>query len=126
MVACPVRQANEEDSMVRVEAIIRPLKLDDVKGALDALGVTGMTVTEVRGYGKQKGLTERYRGSEYTISLIHKMRIEMIVADETAESVVEAVCAAAYTGEIGDGKVFLSPVLDAVRIRTGERGGDAL
>jgi nitrogen regulatory protein P-II 1 len=112
--------------MIRVEAIIRPLKLDDVKTALDSLEVKGMTVTEVRGYGKQKGLTERYRGSEYTISLIHKMRVETIVEDDQADTVVEAICRAAYTGEIGDGKIFLSPVLDAVRIRTGERGADAL
>jgi nitrogen regulatory protein PII len=112
--------------MIRVEAIIRPLKLDDVKNALDALEVKGMTVTEVRGFGKQKGLTERYRGSEYTISLIHKMRVEVVVEDEQAEGVVDAVCKAAYTGEIGDGKIFLSPVIDAIRIRTGERGVDAL
>jgi nitrogen regulatory protein P-II 1 len=112
--------------MIRVEAIIRPLKLDDVKTALDSLEVKGMTVTEVRGYGKQKGLTERYRGSEYTISLIHKMRVETVVEDDQADAVVEAICHAAYTGEIGDGKIFLSPVSDAVRIRTGERGADAL
>lgn len=112
--------------MIRVEAIIRPLKLDDVKSALDAIATKGMTVTEVRGFGKQKGLTERYRGSEYTISLLHKMRVEVIVEEEQVEAVVDAICQAAYTGEIGDGKVFLSPVIDAIRIRTGERGADAL
>ncbi len=112
--------------MTRVEAIIRPLKLDDVKSALDALEIRGLTVTEVRGYGKQKGLSERYRGSEYTISLLHKVRIETVVEDHLVDRVVEAVCEAAYTGEIGDGKIFLSPVADVVRIRTGERGADAL
>ncbi len=112
--------------MTRVEAIIRPLKLDDVKSALDALEIRGMTVTEVRGYGKQKGLSERYRGSEYTISLLHKVRIETVVEDDAVSRVVEAICEAAYTGEIGDGKIFLSPVSDVVRIRTGERGADAL
>jgi len=112
--------------MTRVEAIIRPLKLDDVKSALDALEIRGMTVTEVRGYGKQKGLSERYRGSEYTISLLHKVRSETVVEDDAVSRVVEAICEAAYTGEIGDGKIFLSPVSDVVRIRTGERGADAL
>ncbi len=112
--------------MIRVEAIIRPLKLDDVKNALDAMATKGMTVTEVRGFGKQKGLTERYRGSEYTISLLHKMRVEVVVEEDQVDAVVDAICQAAYTGEIGDGKIFLSPVIDAVRIRTGERGADAL
>jgi len=112
--------------MVKVEAIVRPLKLEDVKNALDDLGVKGLTVTEVRGYGKQKGFTERYRGTEYTISLIHKVKVETVVEDDQVEQVVEALCKAARTGEIGDGKIFLHPVLDAVRIRTGERGVDAL
>lgn len=112
--------------MTKVEAIIRPLKLEDVKTALDALDVRGMTVTEVRGYGKQKGLTERYRGTEYTISLVHKVKVEVVVEDAVAEAVVEALSDAARTGEIGDGKIFLSSVADVVRIRTGERGGDAL
>jgi nitrogen regulatory protein PII len=112
--------------MIKVEAIIRPLKLEDVKNALDDLGVKGLTVTEVRGYGKQKGFTERYRGTEYTISLIHKVKIETVVEDDQVDQVVDALCEAARTGEIGDGKIFLHPVIDAVRIRTGERGVDAL
>jgi nitrogen regulatory protein P-II 1 len=112
--------------MTCVKAIIRPLKLDDVRAALDDIGVVGMTVTEVRGYGKQRGYTERYRGTEYTITLLHKACIEIFVPDDRVEDVVEAVLTAARTGEIGDGKIFLIPVAEAIRIRTGERGDDSL
>jgi nitrogen regulatory protein P-II 1 len=112
--------------MIKIEAVIRPQRLDEVKTALDDLGVTGMTVTEVRGSGKQKGYTQHYRGAEYTVNLIQKLKLEMVAADSEVNRIVDAISAAARTGEIGDGKIFLSPVLDAIRIRTGERGSDAV
>ncbi|HOS94594.1 MAG TPA: P-II family nitrogen regulator [Armatimonadota bacterium] len=112
--------------MTRVEAIIRPLRLDEVRAALDEIGVRGMTVTEVRGYGKQRGHTERYRGTEYTITLLHKAKLEVVVPDDRVDEVVEAILASARTGEIGDGKIFLSPIAESIRIRTGERGDDSL
>ena len=111
--------------MIKIEAVIRPQRLDEVKTALDDLGVTGMTVTEVRGSGKQKGYTQHYRGAEYTV-LIQKLKLEIVAADSEVDRIVDAISAAARTGEIGDGKIFLSPVLDAIRIRTGERGSDAV
>ncbi len=112
--------------MIKIEAVIRPQRLDEVKTALDDLGVTGMTVTEVRGSGKQKGYTQHYRGAEYTVNLIQKLKLEIVAADNEVDRIVDTISAAARTGEIGDGKIFLSPVLDAIRIRTGERGGDAV
>ncbi|MBD3177271.1 MAG: hypothetical protein GF320_19025 [Armatimonadia bacterium] len=112
--------------MTRVEAIIRPSKLDAVREALDQAGITGMSATEIRGAGRQKGTTERYRGSEYTINLLPKMKIDTVVRDEQVETAIEAITGAAQTGEVGDGKIFLIPVADTVRIRTGERGEDAL
>ncbi|MEY4914513.1 MAG: P-II family nitrogen regulator [Armatimonadaceae bacterium] len=112
--------------MIKIEAVIRPQRLDEVKTALDDLGVTGMTVTEVRGSGKQKGYTQHYRGAEYTVNLIQKLKLEIVAADNEVNRIVDAISAAARTGEIGDGKIFLSPVLDAIRIRTGERGSDAV
>jgi nitrogen regulatory protein P-II 1 len=112
--------------MIKIEAVIRPQRLDEVKTALDDLGVTGMTVTEVRGSGKQKGYTQHYRGAEYTVNLIQKLKLEIVAADSEVNRIVDAISAAARTGEIGDGKIFLSPVLDAIRIRTGERGSDAV
>jgi len=112
--------------MIKIEAVIRPQRLDEVKTALDDLGVTGMTVTEVRGSGKQKGYTQHYRGAEYTVNLIQKLKLEIVAADSEVDRIVDAISTAARTGEIGDGKIFLSPVLDAIRIRTGERGGDAV
>ncbi len=112
--------------MIKIEAVIRPQRLDEVKTALDDLGVTGMTVTEVRGSGKQKGYTQHYRGAEYTVNLIQKLKLEIVAADGEVDRIVDAISTAARTGEIGDGKIFLSPVLDAIRIRTGERGGDAV
>src|SRR3989339_1602113 len=108
--------------MTKVEAIIRPGKLDDVKAALDELGVKGITVINVRGAGKQRGRTQYYRGQEYAVNLLDKIKIETVVSDDTAEEVVGAITKAAFTGEIGDGKIFLSKVDDAIRIRTGERG----
>lgn len=112
--------------LVRIEAVIRPQRLDEVKAALDDLGVTGMTVTEVRGAGKQKGYTQHYRGAEYTVNLIQKLKLEIVVTEPEVDRIVEAIASSARTGEIGDGKIFLSPVLDAIRIRTSERGSDAV
>ena len=112
--------------MKKVEAIIKPFKLDDVKEALTEIGVIGMTVMEVRGFGRQKGHTELYRGSEYTIDFLPKVKIELVVADHQVNKVVETIVAAAKTGSIGDGKVFVFPVEESVRIRTGERGEDAI
>ena len=112
--------------MRKIEAIVKPFKLDDVKDAVTALGIVGMTASEVRGFGRQKGHTELYRGAEYTVDFIPKIKIEIVVPDELSETVVEAVRKAAFTGAIGDGKIFVSPVEEAVRIRTGERGVEAL
>jgi len=112
--------------MTKVEAMIRPQKLDDVKTALTDIGIKGMTVTEVRGAGKQKGFTQHYRGAEYTVNLIQKVKIEIVVPDEEARAVAEAIVAAARTGEVGDGKIFLLPVGEAIRIRTGDEGDTAL
>ena len=110
----------------KVEAIIKPFKLDDVKEALNAVGVKGLTITEVRGFGRQRGHTELYRGSEYVVDFLPKVKIEVVVPEAQAEEVVQAIVGAARTGRIGDGKVFVIPVEDIVRIRTGERGEDAL
>jgi nitrogen regulatory protein P-II 1 len=112
--------------MIKVEAIIRPQKLDEVKAALNEIGIAGITVTEVHGSGKQKGYTQTYRGAEYTINLLQKVKIEVVVPNDLAEQVVEVVQEAARTGEIGDGKIFIIPVADAIRIRTGERGDSAV
>ena len=112
--------------MKKIEAIIKPFKLDDVKEALTEIGVIGMTVMEVRGFGRQKGHTELYRGSEYTIDFLPKVKVELVVADPLVSKVVEMIIAAAKAGSIGDGKVFVLPVEEAVRILTGERGEDAI
>ena len=112
--------------MKQVTAIIKPFKLDDVKAALETLGVLGLTVSEVRGYGRQKGHTEVYRGAEYTVDLVPKVRVEVLVDDADAADVTEVVVKAAQTGRIGDGKVWVVPVDEVVRVRTGERGADAL
>ena len=112
--------------MKKIEAIIKPFKLDVVKDALTAAGIIGMTVTEVRGFGRQKGHTEMYRGSEYTVDFLPKMKVEVVVPDGVADKVVALITAAARTGSIGDGKVFVSTLGDAVRIRTGEHGENAL
>ena len=112
--------------MKKIEAIIKPFKLDDVKEALTELGVIGMTVTEVRGFGRQKGHTELYRGSEYTIDFLPKVKIELVVPDQIVDKVVAAIVAAARTGSIGDGKVFVMPMGEAIRIRTGEKGESAI
>ena len=112
--------------MKKVEAIIKPFKLEDVKEALSEVGVEGMTVVEVKGFGRQKGHTEIYRGSEYMVDFLPKVKIEVVVEDARSETVVDAIVKAANTGKIGDGKVFVSEILEAVRIRTGERGSDAV
>jgi len=112
--------------MKKVEAIIKPFKLDDVKEALTGIGVIGMTASEVRGFGRQKGHTELYRGSEYTIDFLPKIKIEVMVPEPMAGKVVEIIQSMAKTGSIGDGKIFVLPVEEAVRIRTGERGASAL
>jgi nitrogen regulatory protein P-II 1 len=110
----------------KVEAIIRPFKLDEVKIALVNAGVVGMTVSEVRGFGRQKGQTERYRGSEYTVEFLQKLKIEIVIEDDQVDMVVEKVINAARTGEIGDGKIFVSPVERIIRIRTGEKDLEAV
>lgn len=112
--------------MIKVEALIRPQKLEDVKSALADIGIKGMTVTEVRGSGKQKGYTQHYRGAEYTVNLLQKVKIEIVVKDEDAHGIAKAIAEAARTGEIGDGKIFLIPVADVIRIRTGEEGEIAI
>ena len=112
--------------MKKVEAIIRPFKLEDVKLALVNAGIVGMTVTEVRGFGRQKGQVERYRGSEFTVEFLQKLKVEVVVADEKVDAVLGAIAEAAKTGEIGDGKIFISPVESVVRIRTGDIDGAAL
>jgi nitrogen regulatory protein P-II 1 len=118
------REAGE--AMKKVEAIIKPFKLDDVKEALTGIGIIGMTVSEVRGFGRQKGHTELYRGGEYTVDFLPKIKVEVVVPDHLVDKVAEVVAAAAKTGNIGDGKIFVSPVESAIRIRTGERDQSAL
>ncbi|MDJ0786825.1 MAG: P-II family nitrogen regulator [Myxococcota bacterium] len=112
--------------MKKVEAIIKPFKLDEVKEALHEIGIQGMTVTEVKGFGRQKGHTELYRGAEYVVDFLPKIKIEIAVADDMADKVVEAIVGAASTGRIGDGKIFVQPMAEVVRIRTGERGSEAV
>jgi nitrogen regulatory protein P-II 1 len=112
--------------MKLITAIIKPFTLDDVKAALEQIGVLGMTVSEVQGFGRQKGHTEVYRGAEYSVDFVPKVRVEVLVDDTQGEKVVEAVVEAARTGKIGDGKVWVTPVETVVRVRTGERGTDAI
>jgi len=112
--------------MKKIEAVIRPFRIDVVREALAEIGVKGMTLTEVKGYGRQKGHTEVYRGSEYQIDFLPKIKIEVVVSDHLADNVVETIMKAAKTGEVGDGKIFISHVEDVVRVRTGESGEDAL
>ena len=112
--------------MKKIEAVIKPFKLDDVKDALHDVGVSGITVTEVKGFGRQKGHTELYRGAEYVIDFLPKVKVEVVVEDTLVENVIEAISQAARTGRIGDGKIFVLPIDEAVRIRTGDRGTDAI
>ena len=112
--------------MKKIEAIVKPHKLDDVKSALTQVGIQGLTVSEVRGFGRQKGHKEQYRGAEYTVDLVPKVKVEVVVSDQTVTAAVEAIVRAARTGEIGDGKVFVYNLESALRIRTGEKGESAI
>jgi nitrogen regulatory protein P-II 1 len=112
--------------MKKIEAIIRHFKLEDVKNALSERGISGMTITEVRGFGRQKGHTEMYRGTEYTVDFVPKVKLEIAVDDNKVQSALDTIVKAAQTGQIGDGKIFVSELSEVVRIRTGETGGDAL
>jgi nitrogen regulatory protein P-II 1 len=124
----PLRAVDErqEATLKRVEAIIKPFKLDEVKEALGEVGVQGMTVTEVKGFGRTGGKKEVYRGSAYVVDFVPKVKLEIIVKDDMVHQVIEAIAAAAKTGRIGDGKIFVTPVDEVIRIRTGERGEDAI
>ena len=113
-------------SMKKIEAIIKPFKLDEVKEALHEIGLQGLTVIEAKGFGRQKGHTELYRGAEYVVDFLPKVKIEVIISDDMLERAVEAIQSAAQTGRIGDGKIFISTIDDAIRVRTGERGNEAL
>ncbi len=112
--------------MKKVEAIIKPFKLDEVKEALHEIGIQGLTVTEVKGFGRQKGHTELYRGAEYVVDFLPKIKLEVVVSEDMADKVVEAIVSAANTGRIGDGKIFVLPLEETIRIRTGERGPEAV
>lgn len=112
--------------MKKIEAIIKPFKLDEVKEALQEIGLQGITVTEARGFGRQKGHTELYRGAEYVVDFLPKVKIEVVVTDDMVDKTIDAIINAARTGRIGDGKIFIIPVEDAIRIRTGEKGADAI
>ena len=119
-------ELNKGGDMKKIEAIIKPFKLDEVKNALTKIGVQGMTVSEVKGFGRQKGHTEIYRGAEYKIDFLPKVKMELITSEEMVTQVIETIERAAKTGKIGDGKIFISPVDEVIRIRTGERGKDAI
>ena len=112
--------------MKQIEAIIKPFKLDEVKDALTKVGIQGMTISEVKGFGRQKGHTELYRGAEYTVDFLPKVKIQILVPDDKVQQVVETVVKTAHTGKIGDGKIFVIPVEEVIRIRTGEKGPDAI
>ena len=112
--------------MKKIEAVIKPFKLDEVKEALQELGVQGLTVLEAKGYGRQKGHTELYRGAEYVVDFLPKIKIEVVLGDDQLDAAIEAITTAARTGRIGDGKIFVSEILDVIRIRTGETGGAAI
>jgi nitrogen regulatory protein P-II 1 len=121
-----IKSNRDLSAVKKIEAIIKPFKLDDVKDALHEVGVSGITVTEVKGFGRQKGHTELYRGAEYVVDFLPKVKIEVVVEDDLADRTVEAIEAAARTGRIGDGKIFVFAIEQAVRIRTGDRGADAI
>ena len=112
--------------MKKIEAVVKPFKLDEVREALSEVGVTGLTVTEVKGFGRQKGHTELYRGAEYVVDFLPKVKIEIVLEDSLVEKAIEAIQQAAHTGRIGDGKIFVTNVEEAIRIRTGEKGSDAI
>jgi nitrogen regulatory protein P-II 1 len=119
-------QEKDRLAMKKIEAIIKPFKLDEVKDALSEVGLQGITVVEAKGFGRQKGHTELYRGAEYVVDFLPKVKIEVVLEDDQVEKAVDAILRAAHTGRIGDGKIFVSTVEEAIRIRTGERGGDAI
>ena len=121
-----VRKAGPGTDVKKIEAIIKPFKLDEVKEALHEIGVSGITVTEAKGFGRQKGHTELYRGAEYVVDFLPKVKLEVVVSDGIADRTVEAIAGAAQTGRIGDGKIFISPIEGALRIRTGERDDEAI
>jgi len=125
---CPInrRQSVNQKTMKKIEAIIKPFKLEEVKDALSDLGIEGMTVSKVKGFGRQKGHTEIYRGSEYTVDFLPKIKLELVLPDSRVEAAVGAIVKTAKTGKIGDGKVFVSPIDDAIRIRTDEKGDAAV
>jgi nitrogen regulatory protein PII len=130
-ICLPLKYSNnlycqEEKIMKKIEAIIKPFKLDEVKEALNEIGIKGMTITEVKGYGRQKGHKEIYRGAEYVVDFIPKIKIEIIVAADQANEVVETIRKSANTGKLGDGKIFITSIEGAVRVRTGETGNDAI
>ena len=120
------QQSGPRTPMKKIEAVIKPFKLDEVKEALQELGVQGMTVLEAKGYGRQKGQTELYRGAEYVVDFLPKVKIEVVISDDQVDGAIAAIVGAAKTDKIGDGKIFVSPVEQAIRIRTGESGDDAL
>jgi nitrogen regulatory protein P-II 1 len=123
---CLAKHESKGCTVKKVEAVIKPFKLDEVKEALHEVGVSGITVTEAKGFGRQKGHTELYRGAEYVVDFLPKVRLEIVVDDDQVDRVIEAIATAARTGRIGDGKIFVSPIESAVRIRTGERDSDAI
>mgnify|MGYP003594612014 CR=1 FL=1 len=120
------RETDRSERMKKIEAVIKPFKLDEVKEALQEMGVQGMTVLEAKGYGRQKGQTELYRGAEYVVDFLPKIKIEVVIADDQLEAALSAIQGAARTGRIGDGKIFVSDIIDVVRIRTGETGPTAV
>jgi nitrogen regulatory protein P-II 1 len=122
----PQRDPGDDGAMKRIEAIVKPFKLEEVKLRLHQIGIAGMTVSDVRGFGRTGGRCEVYRGSSYKLEFVPKTRIQIVVDDDVVQSVVEAILAAAHTGEIGDGKIFISPVAEVIRVRTGERGKEAV
>jgi nitrogen regulatory protein P-II 1 len=122
----PYRHASGQEAMRKIEAIIKPFKLDEVKEALHEVGIKGITVTEAKGFGRQKGHTELYRGAEYVVDFLPEVKVEVVLEDNLVERAVEAIQQAAHTGRIGDGKIFVTTIDEAIRIRTGERGADAV
>ena len=120
------KKTKGRETMKKIEAIIKPFKLDEVKEALHEIGLQGITVLEAKGFGRQKGHTELYRGAEYVVDFLPKVKIELVIDDALVESAVEAIQQSAHTGRIGDGKIFISPVEEAIRVRTGERGTEAI
>ena len=126
MRAAAPQSPTKGDDMKKIEAIIKPFKVDEVKQRLTAAGITGMTITEVKGFGRQKGHTELYRGAEYTVDFLPKVKLEILAADDLASTIVEAILESARTGKIGDGKIFVSNIDEVIRIRTNERGEDAI